>query len=384
MGESESSTGVASSSTTSDESFGSSVSTSGSTPGGTSIDGSESTSSSSGDSTGPIQAGYCLETAAFPVSVAANALADVDGDGAQEVWAHPTAFSLPEAETVRAHRVTGLELDINAFSFEAPGDGYWFADIDGDGRDDLVRFHEGAYAFHSGQDDLSVTEQANPLPSFRPPYETSFVDIDEDGDDDVVTLSADDAQVLVVWRNNAGTFSLHGSTELTTSAPMTVAATPVAGSTWLAIELNLGTAQRPFLLLDVADGVDVLHQSEQVFVYGSYVDDEGPAILANEDGMVTRLRWNGASLERDDTGIEGTTTGVLGTYDGLPMLLVRHDDDLVLVDLTTDDPLPLTVTTPSTIRAPWRRSGIGSDGQLFFQNCSLAYCELELGVLSPC
>lgn len=342
------------------------------------------TGSTPGSSTGPAQAEYCIETTTPAASVGPDALADVDGDGVPEVWSLPSPLS-PNAP-VRAHRVSGTELDANVFEFEVPGDGFAFADIDGDGRDDLIRSHEGTTVYHPGQADLSVAEQGSPMPAFDIPLGTSFVDIDHDGDDDAVTFSADDPDVLEVWRNDAGTFTLHGSAAADIQRGVSLDATAIAGSTWLAVRTDPGSSDGVFSLLDVVDGgVNVLHQSQGTpqTVYGSYVDDEGPAILANEDGVTARLRWNGDTLESVPL-LSDTRGATVGTYDGIPMLIGAENGELVLLDLTTDERFSPSVSPQSTAGAPWQGSGIGADGQLFFLDCNLAGCTLEIGVLSPC
>lgn len=343
-----------------------------------------STGPTAESSTGAMQPGYCLQVAAPDTSVIADALADVDGDGALEVWTLPGFAAEPEDARIVAHRVAGLDVDAHAFTFEAPADRFAFADIDGDGLDDVVRSYEGATVFHQGQPGLSVAEQGASIPGFELRIGTRFVDIDDDGDDDAVALTTEAPHAVEVWRNDAGSFALHGSASVTTTRGASFTALPVAGSTWIAVKVDLG-APGPFVLLDVDGGVDVLHQSDSTVthVFGSYVDDEGPAIVASDSGAVTRMRWNGDTLQSVALRTEGTV-GALGTYDELPMLLMNDGETGALLDLSTGESLPMTIETAASLPSVWSEGGIGSDGQVLFQRCSLANCMLEVGVLSRC
>lgn len=122
---------------------------SGSSAEATSTSATLTTSDEEGSTTGVSPKTFCLEMGVTDDSIAADRLADVDGDGAWEVWSVDSGFDEPIVPRFSGHRVDGLTVNNDAYEAEFGGHDFGFADIDGDGLDDLVlRFGTGTFVHH--------------------------------------------------------------------------------------------------------------------------------------------------------------------------------------------------------------------------------------------
>lgn len=326
-------------------------------------------------------------------SIVGDTLADVDGDGALELWSIVYPSREPFVPRVRGRRVDGLVIGDQAYEVEMPSDRFaiGFLDFDGDGRDDLVRTWEGDRLFHRGQPDLSLSDVAQDLtlPLPRQTSKTAFVDFDDDGDSDLLTLSGNRRGTVEVWRNNAGVFSTLGTVSVASSPDASFQVHHLPGSSWVTVRIGDPPS---FQLLSIEDGIEVFHREakpeETVSFAGGFVDDEGPGgvYVVRRYGISTAVRFRqvGAGLEEVQLGqISGT--GVVGEVSGEPVLLARGaDEQLGLTFLTSDESWTFTESRPPMTYDPWTAGGIGADGRLFFRTCSLLNCVVAVGRVTEC
>lgn len=326
-------------------------------------------------------------------SIVGDTLADVDGDGVLELWLVVHRSREPFVPRVYGRRVDGLLIGDVAYEAEMPADRFavGFLDFDGDGLDDLMRTWEGNALLHRGQADLSLSDVAQdlPLPALREPSKTAFVDFDNDGDADLLTLSGDPRGTLEVWRNDAGVFSTVGTVSVANSPEASFEAHHLPGSSWVTVRIGDPAS---FLLLSVEDDIEVFRREakpdETVSFVGGFIDDEGPGgvSVVRRSGISTAVRFRqvGAGLEEVDLGqISGPA--VVGQVSGEPVLIARGaDEQLALTPLTGEVSWTLTESQPPPTYDPWTTGGIGADGQVFFRACSLLNCVVAVGRVTEC
>ncbi|MBX7081653.1 MAG: VCBS repeat-containing protein [Nannocystaceae bacterium] len=186
--------------------------------------------SSGGDSTGETAPTLCLVRTQVPELVGVPLVpADVDGDGALELWrmdaqtdtVELTAFAFDSERAVSVHEpivVAGAPIAL--------------ADVDGDGRDDLLSQTGDTAAWNAGNAALSFDEPASPLTV--PEGTRQWIDGDGDGMVDAfgsVGAFERGATAMVMWRGDgAGAFTQTGSLPLEVEQGLTaVYATPLRG-----------------------------------------------------------------------------------------------------------------------------------------------------------
>ncbi len=159
--------------------------------------------------TGPIPMGTCPQAhviqADAPVARRFE-IADLDGDGVHELLAVDTTQVSPGTFVVSLYYLvpTGDVFQAVELAFELPGEYVGFADLDGDGLEDLFLFVDDAYAvvplLAAPQFVLGEPRTLPPLPAGA-----TFFDVDEDGLTDVIVTDADTTQLIGIG-DGGGTF----------------------------------------------------------------------------------------------------------------------------------------------------------------------------------
>lgn len=367
-----------SSSGNSADSGGSSADSGSSAATGSTTDGDETTT------TGKLQRKYCLERGEDARAVVGNELADIDGSDGLELWAINAWNRIGEPNRINGYRVDGLSIEPQSYSVERLGDrfAFHFADIDGDGRDDLVQTWDGRTVFYPGQSGLSLADDGQELPSTLLPLKADFVDFDEDGDADLFMFSPESGGALEIWRNDLGSFANVGEIELGDTSEASLTVRHVPGSRWVAVSVNNPAR---FLVLNLEDGLEVLRQTEEtVGLAGGYVDEDGPAVVIttrrNRIPTAIRLRWNADALEELEF-LQLAIGGVVGEIDGEPMFLSeQYGNALMLTSLSTEESWVLVDEGPS----PWQVEGTSLTGRVFMRRCSLLDCSATVARVVEC
>lgn len=321
---------------------------------------------------------YCLETEAPQPSPVADRLADVDGDGAPDVWAVALGTFEGEPGQLFGQRVDGLDLVGRRYDFAAVADGFAFADIDGDGGDDVVRSNEGTLFYHPGQSRFSVAERGVAMTVTHQLRTLVWVDWDGDGDDDILRFT-DDGSGLERLRNDATSFVSTGIADVEGSGRAFWTAAQVLDSSLVTVSV-----QEPSntVLLDGGDVVATLGSASRLA--GGYTDESGPvgvSIEGTREGRIVRFDADGV---RDEGLLDNVRGAVVGTVDGVPLLLAQQTDGtLRMVSLLDDQDIEVEGSLMD-VEFLWDDGGIGPTGQVLVRSCSLAGCRLVLGHVSAC
>lgn len=311
-------------------------STSGAGTTGSVADGS---SGDGGSSDGGIVEGepVCLVEEGFGIVVNGPHHADVDGNGAAELW----QVILDEPAIIRAHLPTieGAEV-----SYETTRDGidFEFADIDGDGRDDLVAIEDATISWYAGQADGTLADTPAPI-TIDGSFAATLADVDDDGDDDLFRLQPGTPVVLEVLENEGGVFSLVGSAPLPDTVERRAEATRIVArqdALGVAIQLGAEGGSGPDdIILDVRLTADLAIDIVAASTVASYriigegdVDGDGePDILASRHQAPAEVIL---SFHREgDVLVENVfrdvaAWGAIGDFEGTgsPQLLYRQQD----------------------------------------------------------
>ncbi len=358
------------------------------------------TQSSSSESSGGAAATLCLVRTPLPELVGeAFVPADVDGDGAIELWRI--------VEDAGTTQLTGFAFDSDRESTPlAPlvraGAPLALADVDGDGRDDLLTRGEGTAAWYAGTADATFAESSSPLVL---PSEGMLQWLDGDGDgvlDAFGTAATAEPGVgaVTIWRGDgAGGFVQGGAIALDVEQALTaVFETPVAGVVAVAHSTgSIGFGPSEALQMVAVDASGALDElPTPAAVYWSWVgaaDFDGNGELdvvlrQSEDGGDRQVElWLG---DGDGyTGVElgpGPTAAYLGAFTGAGPLVLAPTDGLRLfagaqdagAGVAVDGELP-----PLTAAVVLDLDGDGRD-ELFEQNHSELESTWAIVDVLPC
>lgn len=170
------------------------------------------TESSTGDVQGPP---VCINHWSFPLAVEDAHHADVDGDGTPELWLIRRGSGVPSF-TIRGYAFGSGDAELR---FETTRDEsqHGFADIDGDGRDDLVASDGLAVRWYPGNEDASLAAASLDI-DVDGPWAWTFADADDDGDDDVFRLRSGPDRLELLTGDN-GSFATTTVADLTGVVP---------------------------------------------------------------------------------------------------------------------------------------------------------------------
>ncbi len=312
----------------------------GSTSAGDSTTSAGPSTSDSADSTGdepPEGTPACVAYASYGIYVDPPYHADVDGDGAAELW----TIAPTEPPTLTSYHPTIVEA-IVAHELSRPGTDFGFGDIDGDGRDDLVATDGVTTQWYAGQPDGSLSMDAAPV-TVAGPWAFSLADADGDGDDDLLRVQPGAPAVVEVLENDGGVFSVTSSQPL----PNTVdgMADPAAifsreSGFELVLQLSVpGESEQDSVLVDLrmqADAplIEEIHTSDvgrYRYVGEADVDGDGVSDLvaqkADETRSIVSFSRSGGALNEQQL-LPHSAYGAIGDFEGTGtrQLLYRYDD----------------------------------------------------------
>lgn len=298
----------------------------------TSPDGS---SGSSGDeSTGTVEPTLCLvRTPVDELSADVLVPADVDGDHAIELWQlvedtgsiQLTAFAFDVDRTLTVHD-----------PITRPGAPLGLADVDGDGRDDLLVQGATDAQWYAGTAATTFAEQPNPLVL---PSDGTITFADGDGDGAVDVFGTVGGAIGMWHGDGTGAFALTGTVPLDVEQHLiTVYPTPMPGVLVASYSTGSigfgGPMESPRVIgVDAAGGLDELPTPPSWFwtwVGAADFDDDGALDLVmqqHEDGPNELRVWRGGGDGFAEVVIgQNPSAAHVGAFRGEgPVLLAQFD-----------------------------------------------------------
>ena len=204
-------------------------------------------------SAGPV-ASLCIEYSETPLNDR-HVFADVSGDGVAEAWLLFPADGEQPAPNVQRHDVEGLAVEPQVYTEFVPADALGLADLTGDGHADLYAQWQGQTFVRAGVPGGTFAIEETPLLTTANLLSALNVDVDGDGDDDLVTISSEG---LWLHENDGGALHSRLIPETQHLGAMTLESVVVApGAEQLAISLEGADAENTMLLLVSASPLEL-------------------------------------------------------------------------------------------------------------------------------
>ncbi len=343
--------------------------------------------SSGGTTTGFVPPQLCLEHGYPGVQVSdAFQLADVDGDGVDELWRRFPAVKPGMLSGARGYVVEDLELSSPSVWFEFEADTVAIADIDGDGHDDLVRTWMGALEYRRGEPGPTFAEAFVPIAAAPGPAPRIYVDIDGDGDDDgLSTITTPEGLRLSVHTNGAGA-RLSVVAELIVPGN-TIAqlerADRVAGTPWLVVDLEWS-----LVFLDVDRDVQLVGSlAADARFLGGYAGEQGPVgfVFVVDDAAVDQVEFHDGVLQTTRV-LEDVLDAAVADFEGLgsPQILYRTEAELLLRRVEQDVEFTVGLDREQdTFALPWGPANFGPGAGVLARACGFI-CEFIPARLVDC
>ncbi len=375
----------------------------GSSVGVTSVSGSSEgpSESSTGDRVLPL----CLEVGAVRLPEGID-VADVDGDGRDEIWA-----AFPGDQNQAQPNVVGYQVDgvtpTSVYEGFVTASILGFADMDGDGLDDLhFRQDRSTPGYRRGQADLSLDELAVPM-MFSGRWSRAFLDVDNDSDADMFRLENGPLRIELVL-NTPPSFTLLSSVPAPVGIPgnSELAAVHRIGDTSMSVvELVADPDSSVLVVLDIDDEgtLEFVAISENLIPrsFRGAIDLDGDGTfeilaLASIGGsrQLQILEFDGDGMLVDTPFVEGILGAAVGDFEGsgTPQVLYREGllngqgiSAPMLLRLEDDTTFELGDVGGRGLGVPIRAAvfnGSGAD-DLVVETCGFT-CAMAPGRLVPC
>lgn len=329
----------------------------------------------------------CLEHGYPGVQVSdAVQLADVDGDGVDELWRLVQAFKPGMLSGARGYVIEDLQLPRLSVWFEFEADTVAIADMDGDGRDDLVRTWMGGLEYRRGEPGPAFAEAFVPVAVAPGPTPSIYVDIDGDGDDDgLSTSTTPEGLRLSVLTNDAGA-GLSVAAELivpgNTIAPLE-RAHRVAGTPWLVVELD-----GSLVFLDVDRDVQLVGSlAADARFLGGYAGEQGPIgfVFVVDDAAVDQVEFRDGALQTTRV-LEDVLAAAVADFEGLGSLQILYRTQAQLLLRRVEQDVEFTVgfdREQDTFALPWGPANFGPGAGVLARACGFT-CEFIAARLVEC
>ena len=373
-------------------------------------DGSDGSSGDDGDEPPTEVDPICGADVPLDVRVNPTFHPDVDGDGTEELW---VVLGWYADDAAPPFELEGYAIADDAAELvvesEHDGTAFAFADVDGDGRDDLVSLSTTGPTWSAGAPDMTI---AAPEPiDLAGPWTPAFADADGDGDDDLFRLVGDGPVSLEVAFANGGTYgnptSLALPGHIAADAELVSARALPSGAVLLELsrETEDGSTELAVTLVSATDRglVSVASPNEWMIadLIGA-VDGDGSGLEEVYVGALDGESFNIVALSAvdgilvDDVLLENATNGALGDFEGSggPQMLFRWEpedperDELWSVGLYRfGDHTVSAVNVGDLWGFPFMSHGVDYDGdgvdQAYAYGCDLG-CWAMLVTLFPC
>lgn len=313
-------------------------------------------------------------------------LADVDGDGIDEFWQLFQVSKEGILSRVRGYVVEDLEVAPDPVSFEFEADTVEMADMDGDGRDDLVRTWMGALEYRRGEAGPAFAEAFVPVAVAPGPAPSIYVDIDGDGDDDGLrTSTTPEGLRLSVLTNDAGA-GLSVAAELIVPGNTTAAlerAHRVAETPWLVVEL-----EGSLVFLDVDRDVQLVGSlAADARFLGGYAAEQGPVgfVFVVDDAAVDQVEFRDGVLQTTRV-LEDVLDAAVADFEGLGSLQILYRTQAELLLRRVEQNVEFTVgfdREQDTFALPWGPANFGPGAGVLARACGFT-CEFIAARLVEC